>query len=109
MTGGVVDRLRPGETVQQVNARRVPLFQLQLKPVVCREAAAIGDLDEVETRDGTTLGDREVLARVVRTRLVVVAEDHQTVRAVADIGDVEYKVARELPLDGQVPTLHVRG
>ena len=66
-------------------------------------------LDELIALNRPAVLKRNVLAGVVRPRLIVVAEDDQVAAAIADIGDVNQQVVQDLALNGHVPVLDVAG
>src|SRR5262249_46491248 len=77
--------------------------------MIRQEAAAPGDLDQPEVLNRSARLQARVLVRPVRTSLIVVAEDHESDAARADVADVESEVLRKLPLDSEVPGLDVAG
>ena len=85
----VVDGARIGEGIEQVESAGEPLLKLGLKRVVVGESGAPGNFHFAKGLVGPARVERAVLARILGTSLIDVAKDHQLVRAVANVGDVE--------------------
>ena len=100
----VVDRLAEGVRQQERVAVRKPLVRLELKRIVDRIQAVLADNQRAETLEGTArlngTGAGRGAVNIVRPR--------QLSPLVADVGQLDHQVARDLPLNGQVELLYVR-
>jgi hypothetical protein len=47
------------------------------------------------------------VARVIRARLIVIAQDIELCAAIAGIGDLEQRIVRQLALNGQMVALQI--
>ena len=109
MARRVVDGARIGEGIEQVESSTELLLELGLQRMVIGESGAPGNFHFAKSLVRAARVERDVLARVLGAGLVDVAEDHQLVRAVTDVGDVEKQVLGDFALDGEMPAHHVTG
>src|SRR5450432_2894781 len=84
----VVDGFRPGERIQQIEAASDAFLELSLQCVVGSIAAVERDFDGIEVRKGPPRGERQVLARCVRLRLILVAKNDEPYRVRPYIGEI---------------------
>ena len=97
----VIQRVFPGERVQQRQSRHRPLFVAHLQSVVVREEFVVS-LRDVARPVGKR--PREPVRRIL---LVAVHEAFQVQPVIADIRDVHQRVLRQLLLPAQEIALHV--
>ena len=92
MPGRIVDRLGPGEGIQEIQTTGKSLLQFDLQSVVIGKTAAPCFLDGGETLDRTPRIQRKILARILRARLVGIGQNHELHAAVAHVRHIEDKV-----------------
>src|SRR5204862_3877847 len=109
MARRVVDGAVVGKRIEEVESSAELLLDFVLQGVVIGESGAPGNLHFTKGLVRSARVERAVLARVLGTGLIDVAEDYQLVRAVADVGDVEQQILGNFALDGEMPAHHVAG
>ena len=118
VSAGIVDRARPRERVQQIEAVAGAMFEFSLQRIIGEKCLGQSLLNGGEGGDGATLrqgeaarGDRRIASGRdwVRNRLIEVGEDLEFDSMRADIRGLEGGGVAELPLNGEVVALDVAG
>src|SRR6185312_1099969 len=73
----VVNRLRPGKGVEEIESLGIALLYLRLERVVTAESSGKRLLDGREVRYGTAGIHREILSQLVGYGLVGIRQNHQ--------------------------------
>src|SRR5215831_7269471 len=109
MSAGIVDALRPGKRVQEIEPVPELLFQLRLQSVVTEKTAAPRNLNQAEVLNRASCLKTGILSRSIRTRLIVIGKNHEADTVSFDVADIEHPVVDQLLLDRKMIGLSITG